>query len=381
MSEHAWTLENLAALVAGGLAPDERERLEQHAADCADCGRALADARRADRQMMTLFAAVRPSPALEDRLIRTLREPRKAKRRGVPALWIKATLAIAAVALLAVIGAGVTALIDNDWEPEIVRMQLERESPQGLAGFSHGATHHGANWEKKEKGQEDYSRLASTYFAKYGKAPSAKELAEEIYRRTNSSITWQKDGPSVLIDSSQSIGKAEGKLGGAADPKVQEGVVTPEQQRAGPGVSGSGMIGGGIGGFGGGMMMGGGMMGMGGGMVGMGGGKVGGGVPPPPPEQGGRVNVRGFRDTNGSITGPAGVWSADAFSGGYRAAAAAGRAGGPVDDYFMPGLASSKPGTVPTQPMLHKERDLAAKAVQSLGGAAQARAGHHDGRK
>ena len=69
MSEHAWVLENLASYVAGGLAPEERERLELHAADCAACARALEEVRFVDGQLEALFAGVRPGPGLEDRSI------------------------------------------------------------------------------------------------------------------------------------------------------------------------------------------------------------------------------------------------------------------------------------------------------------------------
>ena len=62
MSEHVWTLENLAAHVAGGLEPAERERLERHLAECPECSRAVAAARGTDRQLMALFQNVRPSP-------------------------------------------------------------------------------------------------------------------------------------------------------------------------------------------------------------------------------------------------------------------------------------------------------------------------------
>jgi hypothetical protein len=113
MSDHAWTLENLAAYIAGGLEPAERERLEGHAAECDECTSSLTDAQGADMYLMTLFADDRPGPALEDRLIRKLRKPRQTARRALSTMWVKASLAIAAVALLAVLGAGITAVIDN----------------------------------------------------------------------------------------------------------------------------------------------------------------------------------------------------------------------------------------------------------------------------
>jgi Domain of unknown function (DUF4349)/Putative zinc-finger len=109
MSEHAWVLENLAAYVAGGLAAEERERLQQHVADCADCARALEELRAADAELEALFAPVRPGPELEDRSIAALRQgpPRRARR----ILRVsKAVLALAAGVLVVFLGAAVYAL-------------------------------------------------------------------------------------------------------------------------------------------------------------------------------------------------------------------------------------------------------------------------------
>jgi hypothetical protein len=114
MSEHTWVLENLAGYVAGGLDADEREQLEEHLSECADCARALAQVRAADRKLEGLFAAIRPNPALEDRSIQMLRQlPRRAggirfSTRG------KVLAAVAAAILLAVTGGGVSALLEEE---------------------------------------------------------------------------------------------------------------------------------------------------------------------------------------------------------------------------------------------------------------------------
>jgi hypothetical protein len=73
MSDHAWILENLAAYLADGLEPAERERLEHHTAECASCAAALSAARDVDASLSALFVQTRPSAALEDRAIQTLR--------------------------------------------------------------------------------------------------------------------------------------------------------------------------------------------------------------------------------------------------------------------------------------------------------------------
>jgi anti-sigma factor RsiW len=114
MSEHTWVLENLAGYVVGGLDAEEREQLQEHLDSCADCARALAEVRAADRKLDGLFAGVRPNPALEDQSIQMLR--RQPRRPGVLhfSRHSKVLAAAAAVAFLAFAGSGVGALIDQD---------------------------------------------------------------------------------------------------------------------------------------------------------------------------------------------------------------------------------------------------------------------------
>jgi hypothetical protein len=75
MSDHAWILEHVAAYLAGGLEPAERERFEQHTANCVPCAASMSDARAMDRALSGLFAEARPSATLEDRVIQKLRTP------------------------------------------------------------------------------------------------------------------------------------------------------------------------------------------------------------------------------------------------------------------------------------------------------------------
>src|SRR5262249_47762690 len=104
MSEHAWVLENIAGYVAGGLEETERERLEHHVADCEPCAQELGEAREIDSRMDGLFARIRPSAALEDRLIRSLRTApvRSAFRLPLP-VWFG--IGAAAAVLVAAVGA------------------------------------------------------------------------------------------------------------------------------------------------------------------------------------------------------------------------------------------------------------------------------------
>ena len=89
MSDHAWTQENLAAFVVGGLTAAEVERLEGHARDCPECAAAVAEVRRFDGGLRSLFAPVRPASGLEDRAIgatRSVGRRRVSTRIRVPRL-------------------------------------------------------------------------------------------------------------------------------------------------------------------------------------------------------------------------------------------------------------------------------------------------------
>ncbi len=111
MSDHAWILENLAAYLTGGLEPAERERFEQHTADCSSCAAALNDVRTLDAGLTGLFAEARPSPALEDRMIQTLRtRPPELWHLQVPA-WL--TSAAAALVLIGFTGALASQILDK----------------------------------------------------------------------------------------------------------------------------------------------------------------------------------------------------------------------------------------------------------------------------
>src|SRR5581483_9054718 len=67
-ADHEWAKEHLTAHLAGGLAAEERARLEAHAGSCAECIAELAAARRFDRQMDDLFAPVRARAGMEERI-------------------------------------------------------------------------------------------------------------------------------------------------------------------------------------------------------------------------------------------------------------------------------------------------------------------------
>src|SRR5262249_5414783 len=112
MTDHAWVQEHIAAAVAGGLTAAEAERFDAHVRDCPECATALADARTLDRDLGTLFADVRPGPALADRTIDALRAAKV--RRMILSGWKgKLAVGLAASVGLGAIGAGVAQVAER----------------------------------------------------------------------------------------------------------------------------------------------------------------------------------------------------------------------------------------------------------------------------
>jgi hypothetical protein len=168
MSEHAWTLENLAAHLAGGLEPDERERLDRHLAECADCARATEAARAVDRRFMTVFAPVRPGPALEDRMVRSLRSSGTPIRFRFSSKWLKVVLATAAAAAIAIVGAGVSTLIEGG----STLLVTDSADSMNLAGYRLGTDLVGGTIAEREstlKEQSFFQTLSSQF--KIGNIP------------------------------------------------------------------------------------------------------------------------------------------------------------------------------------------------------------------
>src|SRR5437879_5472581 len=106
MSDHAWTHEQIAAYVTGGLTAAEMARVDAHIRQCPNCAAALAAARGMDHGLQALFADVRPGWELEDEAIRSTRAVRP--RRFTFNSWLP-RLAVAAVILLALCSLGAIA--------------------------------------------------------------------------------------------------------------------------------------------------------------------------------------------------------------------------------------------------------------------------------
>lgn len=134
MSDHVWAQENIAAYVAGGLDPAEAERLEQHAAECPNCARLVADARSVEEQLAPVLAIGNPGPALEDRVLRALAmAPLPARSLRLSARG-KIAASAAAVVLLAAVGAGANTLMEHGglYFPSLgtPRMAMAVKSPE-----------------------------------------------------------------------------------------------------------------------------------------------------------------------------------------------------------------------------------------------------------
>jgi hypothetical protein len=166
MSDHVWALENIAAYLAGGLDPTEGERLEQHAAQCAVCARALDEARSLENKLAPLFRAAKPGAALEDRIIQSLlmAPPEPIRRRLYHlSMRAKAGLAIAAGLLIAFIGYGVSQMIEEDrlGFPGQDRVLASKSPYEGRTHF--GAlkvtTEHGINFQASQNFNGKWKRL------------------------------------------------------------------------------------------------------------------------------------------------------------------------------------------------------------------------------
>jgi hypothetical protein len=96
---HTWFRENLEAYLSGGLLPEERRKVEAHAAICAACELALAEARQADATLRDLFAFVAPAVDFEDKLVATVRNAPQRRMWFGPVIR-RALVGVAAVILL-----------------------------------------------------------------------------------------------------------------------------------------------------------------------------------------------------------------------------------------------------------------------------------------
>ncbi len=123
MNEHEWTRDQIATCLTNGLEPSERDRLNRHLAECGECAAAWSEAQRMDSELNELFRPVRPTPTLEDSVIRAIRTaPMEARheRRPFP-LWGKMLLGAAAAVIVGCMGFVVDAADRGDLNGAMAR--------------------------------------------------------------------------------------------------------------------------------------------------------------------------------------------------------------------------------------------------------------------
>ncbi|QVL30468.1 DUF4349 domain-containing protein [Telmatocola sphagniphila] len=109
MNEHDWIIENIETYVAGGLDRSEIERFDLHVLNCTECQKLLAESRTWDFNLNSLFAPIRPDPALEDRMIKAIswkRDIQSVSKRA----W-KRPLFFGIAASVGIFGIGLTGLV------------------------------------------------------------------------------------------------------------------------------------------------------------------------------------------------------------------------------------------------------------------------------
>ncbi len=213
MSDHAQFQELIAAAVADALTPEEYERLEAHALECQACATSLANARNLSGKLGSLFAAVRPGPALEDRVIQALRAAEM--RRRVQSGWRKKlAVGIAASALVGLTGAGVQRLGDVSELPFANPLRL-LPGQAGEAPAAHGL---GEEWAASVaqfgRGPVDRQPSAS------GGDQDAANMAADLGERLRAVLPQRGEGRSAAAITEQpvqqlNLGEAPGSASAA----------------------------------------------------------------------------------------------------------------------------------------------------------------------
>jgi hypothetical protein len=114
MSEHEWVIENLETFSAGGLDPAERERLDHHLSECAECREALAVNENLEQNLEKILGPNKPDTNLDNRLICRL-------RAAQPRPWYmrKFVLGAAAMVGIGVVGGVASHVIETGKFPEM----------------------------------------------------------------------------------------------------------------------------------------------------------------------------------------------------------------------------------------------------------------------
>jgi hypothetical protein len=208
MSEHEWVQENIAAYNAGGLESTERDRLETHITQCDECRRALEDLRQLDGQIGSLFTTARPSAALEDRMIQSLRK--KSSRRLWRPHWIVTTAA--AVILLGCVGAFADYTLRKGF-PDLNEREraLNTLSELGVAAITKQQTLEDAGQLAKEV-REEPERNPAELMNSVGYNPPARALIVKGSSRIHSNRA-RRSGKSEDDDASAAAGEKGDSVG------------------------------------------------------------------------------------------------------------------------------------------------------------------------
>jgi anti-sigma factor RsiW len=302
MSEHTWVLEHLETYVTGGLDDAETSRLERHIVDCPPCTDALSGVQGVDRALATLFAPVLPAADVEDRVIQSLRLQR---RPGVPR-FVKWGMAAAAVILVGVTGAGMSAFAMKDGLrfPGMERSDAEMSAvgqlsdrtvvvtglPDAIGAYQSPRSQGWGDYRVDGASQAPVSQAANPQAWGESSPPSADELAQNLRQQVD---LYMVDGDDRLARESKGWYADPAKVDNLGNLAKSRETPTAESANQ-PADSTYGFA---LGGAGGGMGRAGALGGTGGGGgSGFGGGGLGapGGGPGAPMAAGGSVPARGL---------------------------------------------------------------------------------------
>jgi uncharacterized protein DUF4349/putative zinc finger protein len=169
-ADHQWAREVLPAHVAGGLSAEERTRLEEHVASCAECIAELDALRRFETSMEQMFAPMRPQPGLEERVIRGLRTFPVQRQRPVA---LKVVYGLAAVFLFGLVGFAVMNVAEGgDPAGTVLEGLVSKAPPAGMDKAVAGSSYADDLRSKLQanSGVEESERRG-------GRLPSAGEMA------------------------------------------------------------------------------------------------------------------------------------------------------------------------------------------------------------
>jgi glycine cleavage system regulatory protein len=117
-NEHDWFSQQIAAYLTGGLAHEEREQFEQHAAACPSCAAELEEMRAMETTLSDLLSPAIPTPDFEDRLLQRLRMNVGSRQ------WVNPKVRKAAVAAAAVLLLGGFGYVAQDYVKSGVSLKL-----------------------------------------------------------------------------------------------------------------------------------------------------------------------------------------------------------------------------------------------------------------